>query len=184
MCEFKTLGMSWPPRGWEQLRHIENSNGQAIVKDPALARVTGLAYNIEPLSFYKGRKVKTTVYAVEVTGWEYTIHNESREYSILSFLLQEKPDQSAPKDFYISNLKTNGQPIRVTERSAHRGVMAANFLIKQINGGKVPDTNRILMLYKIHPAQRSLYDIDNSRPDSLYCGLPYVGLDKDKSESA
>ena len=149
-----------------------------------MARVTGLTYRIEPLPFYKGKKVRATVYAVEISGWEYTIHNESREYPVLSFLLQERPDSSAPKDFYISELKTMAQPVRVTERSAHRGVMTANFLIKQINGGKVPDTNRILMLYKIHPAQRSLYDIDNSRPDSLYCGLPYVGNDKDRSESA
>ena len=184
MCAFKELELSWPPRGWEQLCAIENSTGQAIVKDPLLALVTGLAYNIEPLPFYKGTKISGPVYFVEITGWEYTIHNESREYSVLSFLLQERPDSLSPKEFYISDLKTMGQLVRVTERSAKRCVTAVNFLIKQINGGKVPDTERILMLYKIHPAQRSLYDVDNSRPDSLCCGLPYAGIEKDKSESA
>lgn len=185
MCKFKSLGLSWPPRGWEQLRHIEYTTGQSVTKDPALALVTGLSYNIEPIPFFKGKKVKTIVYSIDIGGWEYTIHNDSREYPILSFLLQERPDRSAPKDFYISSLKSMSQTIRITERSVHRGLMAANFLIKQINGGKVPDTEKILRLYKIHPAQRSLYDVDNARADSLHCGLPYVAgkEKKDRTES-
>jgi hypothetical protein len=183
MCEFKTLGVSWPPRGWEQLRHIKISTGQAVSKDPVLAKVTGLSYNIEPVPYYKGKKIKSTIYAVEVLGWEYTIHNESREYSVISFLLQERPHLSAPKEFYISDLKTMGQSVIVTERSAHRSLLATNFFIKQIISGKVPETERVLMLYKIHPVQRSLYEINNVRTDSLYCGLPQAILERNKNES-
>lgn len=185
MCEFKALGLSWPPRGWEQLRHIKKTTGQSVTKDPALARVAGLAYAIEPIPFYKGKKIRSIVYSIEITGWEYTIHNDSREFPVLSFLLQERPDRSAPKDFYISDLKTMAHPIRITERSVHRALMAASFMIKQINGDKVPNIGKILRLYKIHPSQRSLYDIDNARSDSLYCGLPYIMGDgkKDQSET-
>lgn len=184
MCRFKALGVSWPPRGWKQLGYIETSSGQAISKDPLSARVTGLVYNIEPSPVYRKNSTRIFVYSVRIDGWEYTIHNESREYPVLSFSLQERLDPDVPKDFYISDIRTKSRVIRITERSAHRSLMAALFMMKQINNAQVPDIERVLRLYKIHPSQRSLYEIDNVRHDSLYCGLPYVGLDDSGSESA
>jgi len=185
MCKFKALGISWPPRGWEQLGDIHTTKAQAIAKDPASARVTGLSYNIEPLPVYqKNESKRVFVYAVHIDGWEYTINNESREFPILSFMLQERADSSSPKHFYMSDIKTKSRPVRLTERSAHRSLMAALLMMKQIVGGQLPDANKILRLYKIHPTQRSLYDIDNERHDSLYCGLPYVCIDTEESENA
>lgn len=183
MKEFKKLGLSWPPRGWNIFDHIEKVSGQSIAKDPQKAKVTGLAYRIEPLPYFRGKNAKAVAYNIEITGWEYTIHNESREYPVLSFLLKERPCKSAPREFYIADMKTMTMPLRITQRSAHRITMATNFLIKKINGGIVPDVERVLMLYKVHPAQRSLYDIDNARSDSLHCGLPYVAGDESKSET-
>ena len=174
MCRFKTLGMSWPPRGWDQLRHIKASEGQSVIKDPASARVYGLSYMIEPLPYSLGKKINKAIYLIEIEGWEYNIHNDSREYPILSFILQERPDDDAPKDFYISALKAMSLQLRVTERSAHRAFMAANFLMKQIANNQVPDAERILRLYKIHPLQRALYETDSTRADSLHCGLPFI----------
>ncbi len=80
MCRFEALGVSWPPRGWKQLRHIEKTSGQAITKDPASAQVTGLVYNIEPAPIYRDSNTRLIAYDIQIDGWEYTIHNESREY--------------------------------------------------------------------------------------------------------
>lgn len=185
MCKFKALGISWPPRGWEQLATIEETQGQAIVKEPASARVAGLTYHIEPVPVYQKNNKRIFVYSLQIDGWEYNIHNESREYPVLSFMFQERSDKNAPKNFYISDIKTQARPVIVTERSAHRSMMAALFMIKQIAAAQVPDAERILRLYKIHPTQRSLYEIDNVRRDSLFCGLPYVCIETgDESEKA
>ena len=184
MCKFKALGVSWPPQGWEQLGHIQKSNGQAIVKDAASAMVTGLSYNIEPLPVYQKNNERIFVYAMQIDGWEYNIHNESREYPILSFMLQERLNRSAPKNLYISDIKTNSRPVYVTERSAHRVMIATLFIIKQINSGQVPDVERILRLYKIHPSQRSLYEINNDGPDIVAGCAPFICLEDHESESA
>ena len=168
MCRFEALGVSWPPRGWKQLGHIKKTSGQAITKDPASAQVTGLVYNIDPTPVYRDNNRHSIAYAIHIDGWEYTIHNESREYPVLSFMLQERPDPATAKNLYISNIKTKSRPVRVTERSAHRCLMAALFMMKQINGEQVPDIERVLRLYKIHPSQRSLYNIDNEQQDGFY----------------
>ena len=184
MCKFETLGISWPPKGWEHLKVIYRSSGQSLSKDPRSACVNGLSYQIEPLALYNKNQQRSFVYAVQIEGWEYAINNDSREFQVLSFMLRERPDENAPKDFYISDIKVNARPLRVTERSAHRVLMAAQFMIKQIDSDLVPETERILRLYKIHPSQRSLYDIDNTRADSLYCGLPYAGVSKKDGEES
>jgi hypothetical protein len=179
MCKFKTLGLSWPPKGWDKLSYISRSCAQAISKDPLSARVTGLSYNIEPCPTSAGRYV----YAFSIEGWEYNIYNESIEFPVLSFLLRERPDSKPSKSYYISEIKTQARALRLTERSAHRILMATAFFIKQIDSDQVPDFERILKLYKIHPNQRSQYNIDSERYDSLYCGLPFIEATKIESEA-
>lgn len=190
MCKFKALGISWPPQGWDQLEHIKNSNGQSLSKDPASAMVTGLSYNIEPIPVYQKNRAAnadpTFVYAVQIDGWEYNIHNESREYPVLSFMLQARTDPSCPKESYLSNIKTQARPLHLTSRSARRAMIAALFIMKQINSGQVPDAERILRLYKIHPTQRSLYEIDNrpakvrsifSKAHNVQACAPFICID-------
>ncbi len=171
MCKFKNLGVSWPPKGWKQLGDLESTYGQAILKNPASALVTGLSYLIEPIPIVKADDQRGYDYVVNVSGWEYNIYNESREYSILSYVLHERTETQLPKHIYMSDLKAKAQSLPVVKRSCHRIFMASLFLMKQISINQVPETDRILKLYKIHPAQRSLYNDVEHRDDSLYCGL-------------
>lgn len=184
MCKFKNLGVSWPPRGWDIFNQIDQSYGQSLMKDPMSAKVSGLIYTIEPVPLYTETLERRYVYEVRLEGWDYNIHNESREYSILSFMLKERGDATLPKSYFVSDIRTLSRPVRLTERSAHRALMAAMFLMKQINSDSVPDVKRILRLYKIHPTQRSLYEIDNARTDSLFCGLPQLRQRADETETA
>jgi hypothetical protein len=177
MCKFKTLGVSWPPKGWKKFEKIEYSQGQAILKNPTSAIVTGMSYSVEPVPVYLKNNRRVYAYAVQIEGWDYNIYNESCEYPVLSFMLYERPNSTAPKHFYISKLKTQAQPLKITQRSAHRAFMAALFMMKQINSGKVPEAERILRLYKIHATQRNLYDVDRGRRDSLFCGIAEHGTD-------
>lgn len=183
MCKFKKLNVSWPPLGWEQLRAIKTSSAQAILKDPASARVLGLTYNIEPLPLYLKSKERVFVYDIQIEGWEYNIQNESREFPVLSFTLRSRPNGKSPKNYYISNIKVKARPLTLTERSAHRAYMAALFMMKQIISSQVPDSERILKFYKIHPTQKSLYEIDNERMDSNACGLinHEIGLESENA---
>lgn len=151
------LGIFWPPRGWKRLEFVKSLKAQAIVKDPMLAIITGLHYKIEAIPGYLSNGNKTYRYHFSINGWQYSIQNESHEYSILSFDFCERLDLLAPKDNFISNIKVKSRPILLTERTATRALTAAIFLIKQIKSKKVPDYNRVLRLYKIHPNQRNLY---------------------------
>jgi hypothetical protein len=167
MCKFKTLGVSWPPKGWKQFETIKYSSGQAILKNPASALVTGISYHVEPIPVYSKENIRRYIYAVKINGWDYNIYNESREYSVLSYVLHEKENSAAPKYLHISDVKTQAQALEITERSAHRVFMSALFMIKQIESGVVPEVERVLKLYKIHPTQRHLYEGDAKHQNSL-----------------
>ena len=154
----KTMqGIFWPPRGWRSLEFVKNLKAQAIAKDPMAATITGLHYKIEVIPGYLSNGDKTYRYHFSINGWQYSIQNESHEYSILSFDFCERLDLRASKDNFISNIKVKSRPILLTERNAARALTAAIFFIKQISSQKVPDYNRVLRLYKIHPNQRNLY---------------------------
>lgn len=182
MCKFKTLGVPWPPKGWRQFDAITQTEAQAIHKNPVSAVVTGLSYTIDPCSHLLDPNRQRFSYHFSFLEWNYNIYNESYEYPVLSFTLWERPERG-PKHYYMSDIKTQARPLVITERSAQRTYMAAVFLMKQINSGIVPDTQRLLRLYKIHPTQRSLYEIDNERQDSLFCGLVGSGLKESDCEN-
>ena len=184
MCKFKTLGVSWPPKGWKNFKEIEASYGQAIIKNPASAVVTGISYDIAPVPIQHKDGRQVFVYAVQIHGWDYNIYNESCEYPVLSFVLKERPQSDAPKYFYMSDIKTQGYQLKITQRSAHRAYMAALFMMKQIAAGQVPEVERILKLYKIHPIQRGTYKIDGERHDSLFCGIVNQPMTDDKNSEA
>lgn len=183
MYKFKTLGVSWPPQGWDNLNEIKCSTGQAILKDPVSALISGVCYTIESLPVHLNNNECAHVYAVHVDGWDYNIYNESCEYPILSFIFQEKKNAKAPKYYYMSDIKTRAQSVPLTKRSAHRSYMAALCMMKQIEAGRAPDFERILRLYKMHPSQRYLYEVDYERHDSLFCGL-VERSDKQKNTEA
>ena len=63
----------------------------------------------------------------------------------------------------MSNIKVNARGLKANERSTQRSFMAALFIIRQIEKGQVPETGRVLRLYKIHPSQHSLYDLNEKR---------------------
>ena len=183
MCKFKTLGVPWPPKGWEQLSIIKKTGAQTIHKDPVSAVVTGLSYTIDPCPHLLGPNHRRFSYQFSLMEWNYNIYNESGEYPVLSFTLWDRPEKG-PKHYYMSDIRTQARPLALTHRSAQRTYMAALFLMKQINSDIVPDTERLLRLYKIHPSQRSLYEIDNERQDSLFCGLVGAGFKGDDRENA
>lgn len=176
MCKFKELGVSWPPAGWDKLAFIKTTNGQAIAKDLTSAKVVGLSYSIEPLPIYQENTGRGTLYALQIDGWEYNIHNESREYPVLSLMLRERNKHNISRNNYISDIRTNAQLIRRTPRSTHRSLMAALFIIKQIKNNQVPDTDRILRLYKIHPSQRDLYSGEHEKGAPKIYGTPDKNL--------
>lgn len=182
MTKFKSLGLSWPPRGWESLGHIEHTKFEAVKKEPATACVLGATYKIEIFPFRRKDNRLTVLYDIEINGWEFNIYNESREYQFLSIMLTDLPHKLAPKEYYSSSIKTMLQPMRITQRSVERSIIAAASMMRQIEKGIVPECEKILKLYKIHPSQRSLYDFDFARGDSLQCGLPEVKIFNGKDE--
>ena len=167
MCSFKTLGVSWPPSGWEQFKEIEYSSRQAIVKDPATARVVGLSYAVEFLPLYHRNDVRELVYAIQIDGWEYTIRNESREYPILSFVLRGKSKHVPDRCEQIADIRVKSCQWPCSRRLADRVVRASLFFMKQINGSSVPDVEKVLKLYKIHPDQKKMYDLEGTDHTSL-----------------
>ncbi len=172
MGQSNQLEEHWPPSGWRAFEDIDKSHGQTMLKDPANALIKGFSYDVQPVQTFRTENHQSFfTYELRIRGWEYNIQNESRELSILSFMIKDRVNLKIPKDPLIFDIKVNGQPLKLTQRSAHRALSAAIFMMKQINRDGVLNVGRILKLYKIHPSQRSLYDTDNQRQDSLRCGL-------------
>jgi hypothetical protein len=158
MSSFDT-SLMWPPKGWNQFADVKSAFSQSLAKDAARARIFGLQYKIETVPLFKG-ETRFLRHNVMIDGWEYSILNESTEYPILSFSLMDRLDNGLPLECFISDIRSYSTPIPHTRRSANRAVSASLFLINQIAAGHVPDVNRVLRVYKLHPAQAFLYQKD------------------------
>ena len=156
MGRFESTHIVWPPAGWGQFASIQSSSGQSVAKDLGTARIFGLQYSIDSMPLFKN-DTKLFRHDVRIDGWEYSILNESTEYPVLSFSLLDRFDMGLPRECFITDIRTYASQIPHTRRSAARAVSAALFLIKQIGRGQVPDVNRVLRIYKLHPTQAFLY---------------------------
>ena len=136
--------------------HQKNSagiQGRAVEKDSTTSSIRGLSYQITDV------KNKPDFYAIDIKGWRYSVRNETREIKILSFECKNPFLPGQRKKLSLENIKVNARPLISNAASSQRSLMAAIFFIKQIEKGQVPDANRILRLYKIHPSQHSLYEM-------------------------
>lgn len=161
MGRFESTHIVWPPAGWNQFASVQSSSGQSVAKDIGTARIFGLQYSIDSVPLFKN-ETKLFRHDVRIDGWEYSILNESTEYPVLSFSLLDRFDLALPRECFVTDLKAYASTIPHTRRSAARSVSAALFFIKQIARGQVPDVNRVLRIYKLHPTQAFLYRGDRT----------------------
>lgn len=159
MGRFESTHVVWPPKGWRQFAAIQTSSGQSLAKDIGKARIYGLQYSIESMPLFKDNE-KFFRHDIRIVGWEYSILNESTEYPVLSCSVMDKFDETLPQECFITDIRSYDTPVPHTRRSANKAVSAALFLIRQIEAGSVPDVNRVLRTYKIHPNQAFLYRND------------------------
>jgi hypothetical protein len=156
MGRFESSNIPWPPAGWNQFGAIQSSTGQAVAKDIAKARIYGLHYRIDSVPLFRN-DTKLLRHDIRIEGWEYSILNESLEYPVLNFALLDRFDPALPRECFVTDIFSYSSLIPHTRRSASRAVGAALFLIRQVASGNVPDVNRVLRIYKLHPAQAFLY---------------------------
>jgi hypothetical protein len=181
MGRLESSRILWPPVGWSQFASVQASSGQAIAKDISNARIFGLQYRIESIPLFKN-ETKLFRHDILIDGWEYSILNESTEYPVLSFSLLDKFDAGLPRECFITDIRSYDAAIPHTRRSANRAVSAALFLIRQIAGGQVPDVNRVLRIYKLHPNQSFLYRNDRALDRDLKTAFS-MGLARRDSKS-
>lgn len=143
-----TKSESWPPKGWSQFKTIVKKSNQALVKDLKTARIYGLSYRIQSLPLYN-LDGKYFAHDVDISGWEYTIQNDSQEYPVLSFKMLDRHDVSQTHVDHISNIKIFARPLETVPQISKRTVLAALFLMKQISSGFVPDPVRVLRVYRL-----------------------------------
>lgn len=163
MSSFES-SLLWPPKGWPQFSQVDKAFGQAVAKSISSARIYGLQYKIETVPLVRDN-ARLLCHHVSIDGWEYSILNESSEYPVLSFTITDRFDETQPQECFLSDIRTYASSIPHTRRSANRALAAALFFIHQIDQGHVPDVNRVLRVYRLHPAQAFLYKKD--KPLSL-----------------
>ena len=67
----------------------------------------------------------------------------------------------------MTDIRSYATAIPHTRASVNRAVSAGLFLIRQIQSGSVPDINRVLRAYKLHPNQAFLYRKDDGMGQAL-----------------
>ena len=122
----------WPPKGWDQFRQITETIGQAVSRDIKTARLVGLSYTVQS-SVMRQRK-ELCHHKITINGWDYTIHNESHEYPVLSFDLQDRHDRRKPRRHFVRDIKVMACPLDGRGYVPQRVMMAALFFMKQIRG--------------------------------------------------
>ena len=140
----------WPPHGWKQLACIRQSAGQALAKDIRTAKIFGLSFRIESEPLYQ-LEARFYRHRLFIDGWQYSILNESSEYPVMSFTLTDRHDIRQPRESFIADIRVMGKPHDVRPVIVQRVMMTAQLLIKQIQVGQVPDYERILSIYHLHP---------------------------------
>lgn len=160
------MNIHWPPLGWNQFFGVSSSSGRAVAKDISRAKIYGLQYSIESVPLFKMDK-KLLRHDILIEGWEYSILNDSREYPVLSFSLYDRFDPSLEKECFVTDIRSYSSHIPHTRRSVNRSVSATLFFIRQISEGTVPDVNRVLRAYKLHPNQAYLYREEAAKFSSL-----------------
>lgn len=149
----------WPPKGWTSLGRIKHPAGQSLEKDEQSARVRGLIYRIvsDPIH---ARAPGDYIYIhhVRIDGWEYTIRNDSSEYPVLSFNMMDRFDPKIPEEYYVSSIRALAYPVGLSENTVCRTINLFRFLVHQIDKGKVPDIDRAMRMYRLHPLQLHTQD--------------------------
>lgn len=140
----------WPPRGWKQLGCITHSCGQALAKDIRTAKIFGLSFQIESEPIYQLEQ-RFFRHKITIEGWQYSILNESSEYPVLSFVITDRYDVRQPKESLVSDIRIMAKPVENRAVVVRRVIMAAQLLVKQIQIGQVPDYERVLSIYHLHP---------------------------------
>ena len=140
----------WPPKGWQTFAHLKKRKSQSILKDPDSARVVGLNYKIisDPLTVM-GRSYYT--HRITFTAWEYSIRSDSNEIPFLSVCLMDRFDDQIAEEYFISEVKSYSCHVPLFERSARRTIQLSKFLIGQIDKGHVPNYDKLLRMYRLHP---------------------------------
>ena len=159
MGRFESTSILWPPVGWSQFASVHASAAQSVAKDISKARIYGLHYRIDSVPLFKN-ETKLFRHDIQIDGWEYSILNESIEYPVLSFSLMDRFDLTLPRECFVNDIRSYSTAIPHTRRSVNRAVSAALFFIRQIGLASVPDVNRVLRIYKLHPTQAFLYRDD------------------------
>ncbi len=183
MGRFESLGILWPPAGWPQLAAVKQSTAQSIAKHISSGRVFGLQYRVESMPLFK-METKLFRHDLHIEGWEYSIHNESTEYPVLSLSVFDRFDLGLAKECFITDIRSYDTAMPHTARSANRALSAALFMIRQIESGFVPDINRILRSYKLHPAQAFLYRPDKRMAHDLMTAFLSTDFKGSRQDSA
>ncbi len=131
---------------------VSQERGASVFSDKEASKLSGLSYEIRP--------EKSSLYQIHIDSWQYDIHNGPQGRPVLEFVFQGLPDPAKEPEKSVRSLKTLGCPIIRTERSILRAAMATVFFINQVLARQVPDAEKILRMYRIHPSQNRLY-----RPD-------------------
>jgi hypothetical protein len=168
MCISTGHNAFWPPKGWQYFNSILKSSGQSFIKDPLSGCINGFIYQIESLPVYHDNDLLSAVHDIRISGWEYNILGESDEYPILSFLLQDRLDQTRNKESHISQIKVREQNIFTTKQTAQGSCKAAFHFMKQIHAGDILDIETILTSYGIHPTQQKNSAVSHRAQNKLF----------------
>lgn len=141
---------AWPPRGWKQLGSIIQPSGQALAKDVRTARIFGLGFRIDSEPLYQ-MEARFFRHKLQIDGWQYSILNESSEYPVLSCVITDRHDIRQMRESFVSDIRIMSKPVEARPVIVRRVIMAAQLIIKQVQMGQVPDHERILSIYHLHP---------------------------------
>lgn len=148
MNRLKTVPPCWPPFASSLLRAVSKPSGQVVEKDVRSARIYGLSYHIETTPVYDAQR-RFCEHHLHIDAWEYSIHNESTEYPVLSFKLRDRGSPHYPKEQYISAIHILSEPLAAHPVLCRRAVRAGLLMIDQIQKGFLPDVERILKVYRL-----------------------------------
>lgn len=155
-------GNAWPPRGWQQLGSITQMHGQALAKDIRTAKIFGLGFRIDSEPLYQ-MEARFYRHKIQIDGWQYSILNESSEYPVLSLVITDRHDIRLPRESFVSDIRIMAKPVENRPVIVRRAVMAAQLLIKQIQMGQVPDHERVLSIYHLHPKRAAPDDAEQAQ---------------------
>lgn len=146
-----TFARFWPPANWPMMEDIKSPAGSAqapLPKNSIASSKAYLSYEVVIDADHGEAGIAFPLYTLSVTG-HMSGGGGDKSFPIIRLDFYGWSGQTGEFHDHVKNISVRGNTLPVTRDSVMRAIMAATHFAARITNGTVPNTDRILKIYRL-----------------------------------